>query len=251
MNRRFVPIVAVLALAVTALPAVAQQTIQRRLVYSFTVGVQNDTHDTDSQLKENGTANRGAGGDTSGTGDTSYMGVASDKGTIPVDVFGVEPDGGLVVRVSEVGQNVRKAAPVECVVYPTTNVICASGEVFPEELAVIRTLSPKFFDPSALDAKHHWHQGSDAAGVSLDFVAGTPAGTVVPISEIDDEKVAGGQSSTMHGTDTYSYDMAKNVSTQLKEYDTIRKQTGAGQYSNIIIDITAQLATDSGTTAKS
>jgi hypothetical protein len=250
MNTRFVPIGAALALAVTALPAAAQQTVQRHLVYSFTVGVQNDTHDTDSQLKENGTANRGAGGDTSGTGDTSYMGVASDKGTIPVDVFGVEPDGGLVVRVSEVGQNVRKAAPVECVVYPTTNVICASGEVFPEELAVIRTLSPKFFDPSALDAKHHWHQGSDAAGVSLDFIAGTPAGTVVPISEIDDEKVAGGQSSTMHGTDTYSYDMAKNVSTQLKEYDTIRKQTGAGQYSNIVIDITAQLATDSQAAAR-
>ncbi|HEX8805745.1 MAG TPA: hypothetical protein VF741_02305, partial [Candidatus Aquilonibacter sp.] len=58
-----------------------------------------------------------------------------------------------------------------------------------------------------------------------------------------------GQGSTMHGTDTYSYDMAKNVATQLKEYDTIRKQMGPGQYANIIVDITAQLATDSGTTA--
>ncbi len=241
MNTRILPILAVLALAVSALPAAAQQTVQRHLVYNFTVGVQNDTHDTDASSKMNDIN----GSNTNGTGDTSYMGVASDKGTIPVDVFGVEPDGGLVVKVSEEGGNVRRAAAVECVVYPTTNVICASGQVFPEELAVIRTLSPKFFDPSALDAKHHWHQGSDAAGVSLDFIAGTPAGTVVPISENDDEKVAGGQGGTLHGTDTYSYDMAKNVSTELKEYDTIRKQTGAGQYSNIIIDITAQLATDS------
>ena len=248
MNIRIVPAVAAFALAVLAVPAAADQTVQRHLVFSFTVGVQNDTHDTDASSRMN---NDAGGANINGTGDTSYMGVASDKGTIPVDVFGVEPDGGLVVKVSEDGGNVRKAAAVECVVYPTTNTICASGQVFPEELAVIRTLSPKFFDPSALDAKHHWHQGSEAAGVSLDFIAGTPTGTVVPISENDDEKVTGVQGSTLHGTDTYSYDMAKNVSTQLKEYDTIRKQMGAGQYSNIIIDITAQLSTDSGTTAKS
>lgn len=247
MSSRIVPVLAVLALTVTALPAAAQ-TVQRHLVFSFSVGVQNDTHDTDASSKM---SNDLGGANVNGTGDTSYMGVASDKGTIPVDVFGVEPDGGLVVKVSEDGGNVRRAAAVECVVYATTNVICASGLVFPEELAVIRTLSPKFFDPSALDAKHHWHQGSDTAGVSLDFTAGTPAGTVVPISEEDNEKVAAGQSSTMHGTDSYSYDMSKNVSTQLKEYDTIRKQMGPGQYANIIIDITAQLATDSGTTAKS
>jgi hypothetical protein len=248
MTIRIVPALAAVALAVCALPAAADQPVQRHLVYSFSVGVQNDTHDTDASSKM---SNMAGGANINGTGDTSYMGVASDKGTIPVDVFGVEPDGGLVVKVSEDGQNGRKASAVECVVYPTTNVICASGQVFPEELAVIRTLSPKFFDPSALDAKHHWHQGSDAAGVSLDFTAGTPAGTVVPISENDDEKVSGAQASTMHGTDTYSYDMTKNLSTQLKEYDTIRKQMGPGQYANIIIDITAQLATDSGTTAKS
>jgi hypothetical protein len=238
MNVRMVPALAALALAVSAVPAAADQTVQRHLVYDFSVGVQNDTHDTNASERMIGTA---GGANASGTGDTSYMGIGSDKGTIPVDVMGVEPDGGLVVKVSENGQNNRKA---------TTNVICATGEVFPEELAVIRTLSPKFFDPASLDAQHHWHQGNATAGVSLDFTAGTPAGTVVPISEVDDEKVQGGQGSTLHGTDTYSYDMGKNVSTQLKEYDTIRKQLGPGQYSNIIIDITAQLATDSGVAAK-
>lgn len=248
MNTRIVPALAAIAVAFLAVPATADQTVQRHLVYDFTVGVQNDTHDTNASSRMN---NDAGGANVNGTGDTSYMGVASDKGTISVDVLGVEPDGGIVVKVGENGQNVRKAAAVECVVYPTTNSVCASGEVFPEELAVIRTLSPKFFDPSALDAKHHWHQGSEAAGVSLDFTAGSPSGTVVPISENDDEKVAGGQNGTMHGTATYSYDMSKNVSTQLKEYDTIRKQMGAGQYANIVIDITAQLATDSGTTAKS
>jgi hypothetical protein len=239
-------LVALMLAGAVATSARAQETAQRHLVYTFTVGVQNDTHDTDSQLKLNNVT----GGNVLGTGDTSYMGVGSDKGTIPVDVMGVEPDGGLVVKVSEDGQNNRRATPVECVVYPTTNVICASGEVFPEELAVIRTLSPTFFDPSKEDEQHHWHQGSTAAGVSLDFTAGNPTGTLIPISETDDEKVQGGQGSTLHGNDTYSYDMAKSVATQLKEYDTIRKQMGPGQYSNIIIDITAQLATDSGVAAK-
>jgi hypothetical protein len=248
MNARIVPTLAALALVLCAVPATADQTVQRHLVYNFSVGVQNDTHDTNASSRMN---NDAGGANVNGTGDTSYMGIGSDKGTIPVDVMGVEPDGGLVVKVSENGQNNRRATAVECVVYPTTNVICASGEVFPEELAVIRTLSPKFFDPTTLDAQHHWHQGSPAAGVSLDFTAGTPAGTIVPISENDDEKVQGGQGSTLHGTDTYSYDMSKNVATQLKEYDTIRKQMGPGQYSNIIIDITAQLATDSGVAAKS
>jgi hypothetical protein len=244
MSFRIAPALSALVFALFAVPAMAQ-TVQRHLVYSFTVGVQNDTHDTDASSKFT------AGGTVNGTGDTSYKGTASDAGTIPVDVFGVDAQGGLVVKVSEIGtRGNRNAAAVECVVYATTNLVCASGQVFPEELLVIRTLSPKFFDPTALDAKRHWHQGSDAAGVSLDFTAGAPVGTVVPITEDDNEKVAGVQGSTMHGTDTYSYDMTKSVSTQLKEYDTIRKETGPGQYANIIVDITAQLATDSGTTPK-
>lgn len=248
MNTRIVPALLALALAAPALPVAAQQTVQRHLVYKYSVGVQNDTHDTDASSKM---SNAAGGGNVNGTGDTSYQGIASDSGTIVVDVYGVEPDGGLIVKVSQTGsRGNRNATPVECVVYPTTNTICASGQVFPESLAVIKTLSPKFFDPSALDARHHWHQGNDAAGVSIDFVAGAPAGTVVPISADDNEKVSGTQGSVLHGTATYSYDMSKSISTQLKEYDTIRKQMGPGQYSNIVIDITAQLATDSGTTAK-
>ena len=249
MNARIVPALAAIALAASALPAAADQTVQRHLVYNFTVGVQNDTHDTDASSKM---SNIGGGANNNGTGDTSYMGVASDKGTITVDVYGVEPDGGLIVKVSENGQNTRKAAAVECVVYPTTNSICASGEVFPEELAVIRTLSPKFFDPSALDANRHWHQGSAAAGIALDFTVGTPSGDGrADQRERRREGCRRPETARCTAPPHTATTWAKNVSTQLKEYDTIRKQMGAGQYSNIIIDITAQLATDSQTAAKS
>jgi hypothetical protein len=237
-------IIAAAVLSGAAQPALAQQQVQRHLVYDFSVGVQNDAHDQDASMSLlNG------GGTAYGSGDTSYASLVSDNGTIDVDVFGVEPDGGLVVKVDEHALRTnRTLKPVECVVYPTTNTVCGAGDVNPEEMAVLKTLSPKFFDPGALDSKHHWHQGNDAAGISLDFTAGTPSGNVVPISLDDNEKIGGGSAgSTLHGNDTYSYDMAKSVSTQLKEYDTIRKQTGAGQYTNVVIDITATLATDVAT----
>jgi hypothetical protein len=242
MKQTIVLLAAAVGLAALAAPASAQQQpVQRHLVYNFSVGVQNDSHSTDASMKLlNG------GGTAYGTGDTSQASLVSDNGTIDVDVFGVEPDGGLVVKVDEHALRTNRTLnPVECVVYPTTNTVCGAGDVNPEEMAVLKTLSPKFFDPGALDAKHHWHQGSDAAGISLDFTAGTPSGNVVPISLDDNEKIGGGSGgSTLHGTDTYSYDMAKTVATELKEYDMIRKQTGAGQYTNVIINITATLSTD-------
>jgi hypothetical protein len=237
-----IAIIAAAALSGAALPAGAQQQVQRHLVYDFSVGVQNDAHSTDASMKLlNG------GGTAYGTGDTSQASLVSDNGTIDVDVFGVEPDGGLIVKVDEHALRTnRTLKPVECVVYPTTNIVCGAGDVNPEEMAVLKTLSPKFFDPGALDSNHHWHQGSAAAGISLDFTAGTPSGNLVPITLDDNEKIGGGSGgSTLHGNDSYSYDMAKTVTTQLKEYDTIRKQTGAGQYSNVVIDITATLSTDS------
>ncbi|HTX03642.1 MAG TPA: hypothetical protein VMD07_08160 [Candidatus Acidoferrales bacterium] len=238
--------VAAVVLAGMALPASAQPQPERHLVYDFSVGVQNDAHASDAALEQTS----GGSYNFSPSGDTDYGSLASDNGTIDVDVLGLEPDGGLVVKVSEQAQRTnRTAAAVTCVVYPTTNTVCGAGAVNPEEMAVIRTLSPKFFDPSALDAKHHWHEGSDAAGISLDFTAGTPSGNIVPISLDDNEKIGGAQVSTIHGTDTYSYDMAKSVTTQLKEYDTIRKESGPGQYTNTVIDITATLATD-GVAAK-
>ena len=249
MRSAFLISTAVMAVALAggALPALAQQQqVQRHLVYDFSVGVQNDSHDTDASQKL-----LTGGGTAYGTGDTDYASLVSDDGTIDVNVFGLEPDGGLVVKVDEHALRTnRTLEPVECVIYPTTNTVCGAGQVNPEEMAVLRTLSPKFFDPSALDSKHHWHEGSNAAGVSLDFTAGTPNGNVVPISLDDDETVGGIQGSTLHGSDTYSYDMAKTITTQLKEYDTIRKQTGAGQYTNTVIDITATLATDTSVAAK-
>lgn len=261
--------VSLLAILASA-PAFAQDQAQRHLVYNFTLGVQSDTHTTESQVRfENapggsgpavGPQNPGVaapGGGTqadsrivTGTGDTQYHGVASDTGTIAVEVHGMQPDGGLQVEVSEAGRNYRKAAPMTCAVYPTTKIACA-GEIFPEEAAVLSTLSPTFFDPARLDAKNHWRDSNDVPGVTLDFTASAPNGSVVSISEQKSQKINGGLGGNTVGSATFAYDTARRVTTSLKAYETVRPQQGEpGQYTNTIIDITATLATDSGTTAK-
>jgi hypothetical protein len=241
--RRLALILAALGLAGAALPAGAQQQVQRHLVYDFSVGITNDTHDTNASERMISTA---GGANASGTGDTQYLGLNSDFGKITVDAYGVEPDGGLIVKVSESTQHANRNAPeVECVVYPTTNVVCGDVQLYPEEMVILHTLSPKFFDPAALDTKRHWHEGSDAAGISLDFTVTGTSGNSVTILEDNNQKIAGVHGSTVHGTATYTYDVAKTIATQMKEYDTIRQQTGPGQYANITVDVTASLATDS------
>jgi hypothetical protein len=258
--------IASLLMGVLASPAPAQETPQRHLVYNFTLGVQSDAHVKQSQvqwsnpvngptegskLDQPGTAQGGADAMmVTGTGDEQHLGVASDKGTIAVDVQGMRSDGGLQVEVSEAGQSYRKAAPMVCAVYPTTKVACG-GEILPEEAAVLSTLSPSFFDPSRLDGKNHWHEDGGVPGVSLEFTASAPSGSVITIAENKNAKTAGGLGGTTAGSATFTYDTVRRVTTALKAYDTERPSQGQpGQYTNIILDITATLVSDSGTTAK-
>jgi hypothetical protein len=240
MQRFILSAMAAFGVVAAASPALAQTgPPQRHLVYDFTVGVSNDSHDAESATRLSG-----GGANLNGTGDAQYDATASDKGEIAVDVFGVEPDGGLVVKVSESARANRSAAPVTCVVYPTTNVPCAQGQVSPEELAVLRTLSPKFFDAGALDAKGHWHEGSDAAGISIDYAMLANANGVVTIEGQTKQTLP--QDGSLVGAEKYTYDVAKTVPTQLTDYQTVRQRSGPGQYSNTIFDITATLASDSG-----
>jgi len=259
MRSRALSVVVLAALAMV--PALAQEQAQRRLVYNFTLGVQNDRHDTNAAVQYgNGSpqpgvpgagVNRYGGSAVSfSSGNTDSVGIASDTGTIAVTVLGMRPDGGLFVNVSEAAQNYRKVAPADCAIYPTTKIACA-GLIVPEEAAVISTLSPAFFDPSRLDSKNHWHEDGGIPGLSLDFTASAPSGSIVTIAEDKNVKFAGGLGGTAHDSATFTYDTVRRVTTELKAYDTERPSQGQpGQYSNIVYDITATLATDSGTTAK-
>ncbi len=247
--QRLLVSLAVLSVAFSVSPASAsadQPAAQRHLVYAFDVGIQSDSHDTNSAVRFNGTANGGNGGSATGTGDTSYGGNGSDMGQILVDVQGVEQDGGLVISVSEKAKNYRNAAPTTCVVYANTNVTCGTGIVNPEEISVVRTLSPHFFDPSGLDAKKHWHEGSDAAGIGIDYTVAAMNDGILTINAQRNEEFKGAVRGTTSSTAKYTYDMNKLMPTAITEYTTIREESGPGQYSNITIDFKANLASDSG-----
>lgn len=244
--QRILSYLAVLGIAISASPAsVSADTpaAQRHLVYAFDVGIQSNSHETDSAVKGVGEGN---GGTVTGTGDTNYGGTGSDKGQISIDVQGVEQDGGLVVSVSEKANNYRTAAAVACVVYPNTNVVCGSGTVNPEEISVLRTLSPHFFDASNLDAKKHWHEGSDAAGIGIDYTVASMDNGIVTINAERTQKYQGSMRGSEQATAKYTYDMNKLMPTAITEYTTIRQETGAGQYTNITIDFKASLASDNG-----
>ncbi len=213
---------------------------ERHLVYDFTVGVQT------SNTSQTSAAQETQGGNVPGYGYNDMAAGDSDKGQISVDVKGVEADGGLVVDVSETSvRSNRGSAASTCVVYPNTNVMCGAADVHPEAVSVLRTLSPKFFDPGALDANRHWQVSNPAAGVTIDFRAGPSAGG--PTVTIDAERVEKyTNGSSVNSNAKYAYDLTKLVPTSLTEYQTIRQQNGAGAYSTVTFDTTATLVSDSG-----
>jgi hypothetical protein len=234
MQRLFSYVTAMLGIAIFCVPAsaLAQAKPSRHLVYSFSVGVSNTATEHNSMFD-------------GGTGIGTLGAEGSDKGQIMVDVNGVEPDGGLVVTVSEAARTNRSAQPATCVVYPDTSVVCGAGDVHPEEQSVIRTLSPKFFDASNLDANHHWQVTNAAANLKIDFTASPNAdGVTVGITSDLQQKSTNGNSMQANGK--YSYDTSKLIPTSLSEYQTIRQETGTGQNATIVIDTTATLVSDSG-----
>lgn len=237
--------------AMAMAPARAQDQVQRHLVYNFTFGVQKQEHDTNASVRQANSPGKSIDyTNVYGTGDTHYDSTATDSGTITADVLGMQPDGGLHVRVSEVGRYYRASAPMDCLVYPTTKIACARRP-YPEEADVMSTLSPSFFNPAALDAKNRWHEDGGVPGLSLEFTASAPSGSIVTIAEARNQKFGGGLGGTVNGSATFTYDTARRVTTALKAYDTDRSaQGGPGQYTNTIFNITATLVTDTQATAK-
>jgi hypothetical protein len=234
MQRMFLSASAVLGIVVFCSPAAALAQAQptRHLVYNFSVGIKQDSVQENNEMA--------TGAETSDLGGSN-----SDKGQIMVDVSGVEPDGGLVVIVSEAARGNHSAKPVTCVVYPDTSEVCGAGDVHPEETVVLRTLSPKFFDASNLDANHHWQVANAGAGVKIDFTANPGAdGVSVAITAERVQKATNGNTEVANAK--YAYDTTKLIPTSLSEYQTLRQQNGAGAYSTTVIDTTATLASDSG-----
>jgi len=229
---------------------------QRHLVYSFTYGVSTDkqvhTSGMATQMTAsggNGTATGGSDGAASGMVD--YTGGSSDKGTITVDVLHEQPDSGLVVTVSEQGQDTRKADPTTCVVFSDTTLICDPNKrVNAEELTLLRFLGSHFVDPNNLDAKRHWHVERDGPiTTSSDYTISKNDNGAMTIDEVRIVKENSSKPQTTNINSTIAYDFNKSVPTSINEYLIQRSEQGE-DYNTIKSETTLSLVTDSMSTAK-
>jgi len=130
----------VLAFAAAAVVARADTPL-RHLIYSFTY-----------ESSQHGAVPNEPGS----TGNRTYNGKLDDQGTMTVDVLREAADRGLVVVVSEQGQNTRRSAPATCAVYGNTTVVCdPSKPVNADAFTLLRFLGANLFDQGQLDAKQH------------------------------------------------------------------------------------------------
>lgn len=240
------------ALAVTNTPA----TPQRHLVYTFTYG-----ESTDRQVHTSGIAEPMSGSNSTGTntggspgvpsGMVDYTGGLGDKGTITADVMREQPDSGLVVVVSEQGQETRRAEPATCVVFSDTTIICDPNKsVNPEELTLLRFLGTHFVDPNNLDAKGHWHvERQGLVSTSADYTIAKNENGAMTIDEVRIVKEGGAQPSTTDINSTVGYDFNKQIPVSITEYVIQRNEQGES-YNTTKTETTLSLQTDSMATAK-
>jgi hypothetical protein len=235
----FLPVSALAANMTTGAPP------QRHLVYTFTYGVSTDRETHVSGMS----ATTGDAGSPSGMVDNT--GGSNDKGTIVVDVVSEQPDSGLVVVVSEQGQDTRKAPPSTCVVFSDTTLICdPNARVNAEELTLLRFLGAHFVDPNNLDAKSHWHVERDGpTTTSADYTISKNNGGAMTIDEVRTVKESGAKPGTTNISSTIGYDFNKSVPTSVTEYMIERSQQGE-QYDTVKSETVLQLQTDSMATAK-
>ncbi len=219
----------------------AQTKPMRHLAYTFDISITSDLTVHSSGIGE-------AGGGT-GSGMTHYPGGNSDKGTITVDVMGVQPDTGLIVSIAEQGRGDRSAEAATCVVYGIGSVICdPNKKVNEEEMSLLRVLGRNFVNPSTIDNKRHWQNVETGAGgkeindytIAKDNNDG--------LLGIDFQRVltvegAGGYRADTSGS--ISYNQKLSVPVQVKEDTVTRTHPAQGQDSRVEQQLTLTLTTDS------
>lgn len=244
------------AAAVLFLPSVAHaDTAVPTLVYNFTYSSNQDINAKDSANPAEdygspstggGKSNTSGGGNAlsnPGSGTSHYSAGLNDKGTMTVYVLGKQSDGGLIVSISEAGQQTRRAPAATCVVYGNTRIICDPNKtVYTEEYTLLRFLGQNFVDPANIDAKRHWQIVQN--NVTADYVIGPTTSSDVQISETR-KIVTPGQSNVTTDAETkIAYDMSRTVPTNIQEYVTQRQDRGVTGTATTIYQTTLQLVSD-------
>lgn len=205
----------------------------RHLVYSFTY----DSSQHGSVTSEPGSS-----------GNRSYNGSLNDKGTMTVDVLREASDRGLVVVITEQGENTRRAAAVTCAVYGNTTVLCdPTKPTNPEEYTLLRFLGANFFDPNLLDPKQHWavsqHKGSSL--MNADYTVASDSGGVMKITETRHVEDTSQGSITVDTQTKIDYDYSRLLPTAIDEYAIEEQHSGVIGISKTTYQTTFALVSDS------
>jgi hypothetical protein len=234
--------------AIAAAPVVTHaDPTMGQLVYSFSYGsdqkiVARDSNTNAQNVDPNGNISGG------NNGMSHYSGSLSDKGTMTVNLIQQSSDGGLVVQISEQGENIHRAPLATCVVYGNTNVLCDPNKtVYTEEYTLLRFLGSNFFDPTQLDAKKHWSivQNGGKVNVSADYTVNGDNNGMMQIGENRTVRAPGGGSLTTDIQTRVDYDSKRSVPTFIDEYVTQRHDNGVVGTSTTIYQTTLNLVSDS------
>jgi hypothetical protein len=228
----------------------------RHLIYSFTYsslsketmhtsGIGGAT-DNGGEMGKPGPTTTGATESPSGSVD--YSAGQNDRGTIDIDVMSVEQDTGLVVKVSELSDKDRDAAPATCVVYGNTNVVCdPNAKINAEEFAVIRLLGRSFVDPSQIDANNHWRVANTGPQLSVtsDYTIDKAASGILQITTQRVTQQGGALGFTANADGKITYDTNRTIPTAVFDDEITRSQEGSGQYNTTRVQTSFALASDS------
>lgn len=136
--------------------------------------------------------------------------MAGRTGEIEVKVVKATPDGGMVADVTEtISNSLEPAQTVRCAVYGASgDVICDQNFHASNEERVLLTYVGRFFyDPSKLDAEHHWRAAPSimrgAVTVTSDYAVKKTDGDLLTIGVERKEEGLGYQATT---TGTVVYD---------------------------------------------
>jgi hypothetical protein len=216
------------------------------LVYNFTYSSKQSIQARDaSDSAESINTGALAGGSN---GISHYSGALDDKGTMTVQVVGTEQDGGLVVNISEAGQQTRRAPAATCVVYGNTRVICDPNKtVYTEEYTLLRFLGAKFVDPNQLDADKHWAAtglGGPSLTVLADYTINGNNNGQMQIGEKRIVKAYGVGHLTTDVETKIGYDFDRSLPISVNEYAAQYTDGGLKGTSTTIYQTTLQLVSD-------
>jgi hypothetical protein len=243
---------ALLVASFSALTAVAQADTTASatpssgtLVYHFTYSASQNIAARDDTVEGVDPEGNLSGGSN---GISHYGGTLNDKGTMTVNIVKKQPDGALVVMVSEQGENVRRASPAECVVYGNTNVVCDPNKtVYNEEYTLLRFLAANFVDPTELDSNKHWQIVQDVNNdhITADYVIDSNNNGAMQIGEKRTIKETGAGHLTTDINTKIGYDFTRTVPTSVDEYAQQYTDAGIKGSQRSIYQTTLQLVSDS------